>query len=42
LVFCPGDDLILKFSTQVAEVVAVASHSHDQIPVLFGMLLRSA
>ena len=30
-----GDDFLLEFRREVAEVIAVAGHAHDQIPVLF-------
>jgi hypothetical protein len=33
---CPGDNLFLKCGCQIAEVVAVASHAHDEVTVTQG------
>ena len=41
-VFRPGDDLFLQLLGQITEVVAVARHSNDQIPVRLGVLLGPA
>jgi hypothetical protein len=38
----PGDDLILQGFPQIAEIITVAGHTHDQITVLFGVLLGLA
>ena len=40
--FRPGDDLILQRLAEVAEVIAVACHTHDEVPVTLRILLRSA
>ena len=42
LVLCPGDDLILQHFAEIAEIVAVAGHAHDEVPILLRVLLRSA
>ena len=39
---CAGNDFILQFFAQVAEVIAVASYAYDQAAVLFGVILCSA
>jgi len=39
---CPGDDLVLQRLAQIAKIVAVARHAHDQIAVLLRVLLGSA
>ena len=33
--FGAGDDFILQFAREVAEIVAVAGHAHDQVAMLF-------
>ncbi len=38
----PRDDLILQSLAQIAEIIAVAGHAHDQVAVLLGVLLRLA
>ena len=38
----PRDDFVLQRLAQIAEVVAVACHAHDQIAVLFGVFLCGA
>jgi hypothetical protein len=35
-----GDNLILQRLAQVAEIVAVTGHAHDQAAVLFRVFLR--
>ena len=42
LMFGAGDDLILQGVAEVAEVVAVAGHAHDQVAVLLGVGLGGA
>ena len=40
--FRPGDDLVLQHAAEIAEIVAVARHTHDQVPVLVWIRLRDA
>jgi hypothetical protein len=35
----PGNDLILQRLAQIAEIIAVPGHAHDQSPVLLGVIL---
>ena len=37
--FSSGDDFVLKVSTEVAEIVTVTGHPHDQPPITIGILL---
>lgn len=39
LVFCPGNDFILKVFVDVQEVVAIACYSYDEISVFFRIFL---
>ena len=40
VVFRPCDNLILQLFRHIIEIVGVACHSYQQIPVFIGMLLR--
>ena len=40
--FCAGDDFLLQFAGQIAEVIAVAGHADDQVAVRSGFGLGLA
>ena len=42
LVLGARDDFLLQRRGQIAEVIAIARHAHDQIAMLFGMFLGFA
>ena len=41
-VLCPGDNLILEFRAQIAEVIAIPRDAHDQVSMLLRILLSCA